>query len=100
MLTNNSLYLTDLVHKPILTDKTTRLFEDNQYCFTVRQNTNKKDIKQAIEQIFNVKVVSVNTLRQPMRKRRVGKFIGRKTLYKKAIIKLRSGDKITLFPEN
>ena len=99
MLKNNPYSFIDLVHKPILTDKTTRLLEENQYCFRVKQEANKKDIKYAIENIFNVKVIKINTLREPVKKRTVGKFTGRKTLYKKIIVKLDPQDKIILFPE-
>nr|YP_009312928.1 Ribosomal protein L23 [Helminthora furcellata]SCW21182.1 Ribosomal protein L23 [Helminthora furcellata]SCW24042.1 Ribosomal protein L23 [Helminthora furcellata] len=100
MLKNNTSRWIDLLNKPILTDKTTRLLEENQYCFTVKKEANKNDIKYAIEQMFNVKVIKINTLRQPIKTRTVGKFTGHKTLYKKAIVKLSSSDKIILFPEN
>ena len=100
MQKNNQYYLLDLLNKPILTDKTTRLLEENQYSFTVKQGANKSQIKNAIEQAFNVKVIKVNTMNQAIKKRTVGKFTGHKTLYKKAIVKLHPEDQITLFPEN
>nr|YP_009315587.1 Ribosomal protein L23 [Liagora brachyclada]SCW24245.1 Ribosomal protein L23 [Liagora brachyclada] len=100
MQKNNQYHLLDLIHQPILTDKTTRLLEENQYSFTVKQSASKADIKNAIEQAFNVKVIQVNTLKQTVKKRTVGKFTGRKTLYKKAIVKLDPKDKIILFPES
>ena len=59
----------------------------------------KPQIKAAIESLFEVKVTSVNTLNPPRKKRRVGKFIGYKAQYKKAIVTLAEGDSITLFPE-
>ena len=65
--------LIDLVKYPILTEKTIRLIEQNQYSFAVNSKANKANIKIAIEQLFDVKVVSVNTLLQPLKKRRVGK---------------------------
>nr|YP_009314359.1 Ribosomal protein L23 [Liagora harveyana]SCW22613.1 Ribosomal protein L23 [Liagora harveyana] len=100
MQKNNQHHLLDLLYQPILTDKTTRLLEENQYSFTVKQGASKTDIKNAIEQAFNVKVIQVNTLKQTVKKRTVGKFTGRKTLYKKAIVKLDPKDKIILFPES
>nr|YP_009314154.1 Ribosomal protein L23 [Izziella formosana]SCW22408.1 Ribosomal protein L23 [Izziella formosana] len=100
MQKHNKYHLLDLLNKPILTDKTTRLLEENQYSFTVKQGTNKSEIKHAIEQAFNVKVIKVNTSKQPIKKRTVGKFTGRKPLYKKAIVTLRPQDKIILFPDN
>nr|YP_009313131.1 Ribosomal protein L23 [Dermonema virens]SCW21385.1 Ribosomal protein L23 [Dermonema virens] len=100
MLKNKQSSLVDLVHKPVLTDKTTRLLEDNQYCFTVRKDANKKEIKQAIEKLFQVKIIKINTLIKPQKQRTVGKFKGKKTLFKKAIVKLHPDDQIALFPEN
>jgi len=91
--------LIDLVKYPILTEKTIRLIEQNQYSFAINSKAKKTDIKIAIEQLFDVKVVSVNTLRQPLKKRRVGKFIGTKSRHKRAIVTLASQDSITLFED-
>ena len=91
--------LLSLVKYPILTEKTIRLIEQNQYSFAVDSKSNKVDIKTAIEQLFDVKVVSVNTLLQPLKKRRVGKFIGIKSRYKRAIVTLAPQDSITLFED-
>ena len=92
--------LIDLVKYPILTEKTIRLIEQNQYSFAVNSKSNKADIKIAIEQLFDVKVVSVNTLLQPLKKRRVGKFIGAKSRYKRAIVTIAPEDSITLFEDD
>nr|YP_009315383.1 Ribosomal protein L23 [Yamadaella caenomyce]SCW23838.1 Ribosomal protein L23 [Yamadaella caenomyce] len=93
-------HLLDLIYQPILTDKTTRILEDNQYCFKVQRSANKYQIKKAIELIFSVKVIKINTLLQPAKKRTVGRFSGYRTRYKKAIVTLRAQDSITLFPDN
>ncbi len=92
--------LIDIIKYPILTDKSTQMLEDNQYCFSVTRSSRKKHIKQAIEYIFDVKVVKINTLNLPFKKRTVGRFTGMKPRYKKAIVKLKPEDKINLFPEN
>jgi large subunit ribosomal protein L23 len=92
--------LLGIVKYPILTEKTIRLIEQNQYSFAVDAKTDKTLIKDAIEQLFDVKVVSVNTSLLPVRNRRVGKFIGKKARYKRAIVKLASEDSITLFEDN
>lgn len=92
--------LIELIKYPLLTDKTTKLIEENQYSFAVSKKANKSLIKQAIEYIFQVKVKSINTSNQPHKKRRVGKFIGKKSSYKKAMITLHDGNTIKLFPEN
>lgn len=91
--------LADLVRRPIITEKATLLLEQNKYVFEVTLKATKPQIKQAIESLFDVKVNSVNTVRPPRKKRRVGKFIGYKSLYKRAIVTLAPGDSITLFPE-
>ena len=88
------------VKYPIITDKATRLLENNQYSFLVNRDSNKIKIKSEIEFLFNVKVIKVNTCRLPRRKKRVGKYIGWKPQYKKAIITLSEGDVINLFTDS
>nr|YP_010336553.1 ribosomal protein L23 [Rhodospora sordida]UNJ14959.1 ribosomal protein L23 [Rhodospora sordida] len=89
----------DTIKSPVITDKTTRLLENNQYSFLVDPKANKSLIKKSIELIFQVKVVSVNTFHMPKKKRRIGKFEGYKSHYKRAIVKLAPSDSINLFPE-
>lgn len=91
---------TQIIKYPIITDKATRLLENNQYSFIVDRYSDKITIKIAIEYLFNVKVVKVNTCRLPRKKKRVGKYIGWKPQYKKAIVSLAEGDIINLFTEN
>jgi large subunit ribosomal protein L23 len=91
--------LADLVLRPIVTEKATLLLEQNKYVFEVILKATKPEIKAAIESLFDVKVTSVNTLRPPRKKRRVGKFVGYKPQYKRAVVTLKTGDSITLFPE-
>ena len=90
----------DLIKYPIITDKATRLLELNQYTFATDIKANKEQIKSAIEYLFQVKVTAVNTYHAPIKKKRVGKFMGRKSKYKRAIITLESGNSIDLFSEN
>ena len=97
---NSSDYNTQVIKYPIITDKATRLLENNQYSFIVDRYSDKSTIKAAIEYLFNVKVNKVNTCRLPRKKKRVGKYIGWKPQYKKAIVSLREGDVINLFTEN
>jgi len=92
-------YLAVLVRRPIVTEKATLLLEQNKYVFEVIPKATKPEIKAAIESLFDVKVTRVNTLNPPRKKRRVGKFVGYKALYKRAIVTLSEGDSITLFPE-
>jgi large subunit ribosomal protein L23 len=92
--------LIDYIKYPIITDKATKLLESNQYSFAVTPQASKPDIKIAIECLFDVKVKSVNTSNLPSKQRRVGKFSGNKSQYKKAIITLNKGNSINLFSEN
>jgi large subunit ribosomal protein L23 len=89
----------DLVKYPLLTEKTIKLIEQNQYSFAVDANANKTSVKIAIEKLFDVKVISVNTSLQAVKKRRVGKFIGKKSQYKRAIVTLAPENSITLFED-
>jgi large subunit ribosomal protein L23 len=91
--------LADLILKPIITEKGTMQMELNKYVFDVLPKATKPDIKAAIESLFDVTVVKVNTLTLPRKKRRVGKFVGYKAQYKRAIVTLKDGDSIVLFPD-
>ncbi|MBF2089248.1 MAG: 50S ribosomal protein L23 [Leptolyngbya sp. DLM2.Bin15] len=91
--------LADLIRVPVITEKATLLLEDNKYVFKVAAKATKDQIKVAIEQLFDVKVVKVNTQNPPLKKRRVGRFAGYKAHYKKTVVTLAPGDSITLFPE-
>lgn len=84
---------------PVISDKATRLLEKNKYTFMVDKRANKFTIKKVIEYIFGVNVLNVNTLTVPRKKRTVGRFSGYRTQYKKAIITLKEGDTINLFPD-
>ena len=99
-VTNFSLSNTQVIKYPIITDKGTRLLENNQYSFVVDRYSDKLTIKAAIEYLFNVKVTKVNTCQLPRKKKRIGKYIGWKSQYKKAIVTLSEGDTINLFTES
>ena len=93
--------LVDIIKNPVVTEKATRLMELNQYTFDVDPRATKPMIKETIEQIFEVKVIGINTLNLPRKKRRVGKYIGFKPRYKRAIVTLEDGEPIrkVLFPD-
>lgn len=71
--------------------------EENQYSFAVDTKVSKNTIKASIESLFEVKVIAVNTCRPPKKSRRVGKFSGYRSQYKKAIVTLAEGYSIDLF---
>ena len=89
-----------VIKYPIITDKATRLLENNQYSFVVDPYSDKLTIKSAIEYLFDVKVIKINTCRLPRKKKRVGKYIGWKPQYKKAVVTLSEGDVINLFTDS
>lgn len=91
--------LPDLVRRPIVTEKATRLLEENKYVFEVVPKATKTEIKAAIEDLFEVTVVQVNTMNPPRKQRRMGRFAGHRAQYKRAVVTLAPGDSITLFPE-
>ncbi|NJK55174.1 MAG: 50S ribosomal protein L23 [Pleurocapsa sp. SU_5_0] len=91
--------LADLILKPIITEKGTIQMELGKYVFDVLPKATKPDIRAAIESLFDVTVVKVNTLTLPRKKRRVGRFVGYKAQYKRAIVTLKEGDSIALFPD-
>lgn len=98
--TNFARNQSQIIKYPIITDKATRLLENNQYSFVVDRYSDKPNIKTAIENLFNVKVIKVNTCRLPRKKKRVGKYIGWKPQYKKTIVTLAEGEIINLFTNN
>jgi large subunit ribosomal protein L23 len=91
--------LPDLIRRPIVTEKATILMEKNKYVFEVVPQATKPQIKQAIEALFDVKVKRVDTYNPPRKSRRVGKFLGYKPQYKRAIVTVADGQSIVLFPE-
>ena len=87
----------DIIIKPVVSEKSMNLLADNKYTFIVDKRTNKTEIKNAIENIFAVRVESVNTMNIKGKPKRMGRFEGKKPDRKKAIISLKPGHKIRLF---
>ena len=84
----------EIIKAPIVTEKTNNLSNENVVVFKVDKKANKTQIKQAIESKFGVKVESVNTVNVEGKKRRVGKYTGYTSSYKKAYVKLKEGSTI------
>jgi large subunit ribosomal protein L23 len=88
----------EIVRRPIITEKSSLLKESaNQYVFEVQRHANKIEIKKAVEKLFKVKVLSVAVSNMEGKKKRLGRFTGKKSDWKKAIVKLSAKDKITIF---
>ena len=88
----------NIIISPIITEKSSNQIErTNTYSFKVSINANKIEIKHAIEKIFSVKVLDVNTIRMLGKPKRLGRYSGKRPDWKKAIVTLRAGDKIADF---
>lgn len=89
--------LRDVLIRPLVTEKTTAMMQDNKYTFIVPLKANKVEIRQAVEHAFKVKVEAVNTIRVEGKVKRMGRFAGKRSDYKKAIVKLAPGERIEFF---
>ena len=86
------------IMRPIITERTSAAYQDRgEYTFEVAPDANKYTIKQAVEQLFGVKVTGVWTANQRGKEKRMGSTMGRRPNWKKAIVKLRAGDSIEIF---
>jgi len=89
----------DIIIRPVVSEKTTAGMADNKYTFLVDPRADKTQIKLAVEEIFGVRVRSVNTVRQLGKMRRMGRFTGRRPGYKKAVVTLEEGQRIKVFED-
>jgi len=87
----------DIIIRPVITEKSMDLLADNKYTFIVDRRANKTEVKNAIENIFDVRVEKVNTINYKGKPKRMGRFEGRTARRKKAIVTLKPGQKIRLF---
>lgn len=83
--------------KPWITEKTQELMSNNKYVFRLRAKVTKREAKVAVENLYGVKVESVNIVNIPQKKRRFGRFAGMKSAVRKAIVTLKKGNKIEIF---
>jgi large subunit ribosomal protein L23 len=90
--------INDIIVQPLITEKShSQLDELGAYAFVVARDANKIEIATAIEKQFNVKVKSVRTMNYAGKQKRVGKWLGRKASWKKAVVTLAKGDTIEIF---
>ena len=93
----------DLLRRPLLTETTTKAIEENKYSFEVARGCTKNEIKQAVETLFDVKVLQVNTLNPPIKRKRSRIAMGKQIIRrrgKRAVVTLREGDEIPLFDDD
>ncbi len=87
-----------VLEKPLITEKSTMMQEHgNRVMFQVNRNANKMQIKDAVQKVFNVTVLDVNTINVKPKSRRFGRHIGQTKAWKKAIVLLKEGDRIDFF---
>ncbi|HEY5727406.1 MAG TPA: 50S ribosomal protein L23 [Acidimicrobiia bacterium] len=88
----------DIILQPVVSEKSYDLIESvNTYTFEVDRRTNKTEIRQAIEQIFGVKVLAVNTINRKGKRKRTGVKVGTRSDSKRALVKLATGESIDIF---
>ncbi len=87
----------DVLIAPVVSEKSYSLLDQNKYTFIVAQDANKTEIKIAVEKVFNVKVVSVNTLNREGKSLRTRFGIGKRKDTKRAIVKVAAGQRIDIF---
>ena len=87
----------DVLIAPVVSEKSYSLLDQNKYTFIVAPDANKTEIKIAVEKVFNVKVVSVNTLNREGKSLRTRFGIGKRNDTKRAIVKVAAGQRIDIF---
>ena len=93
---NRAGFSYEVIKQPHISEKASYLAEKNQYTFEVSPNYNKKEIKNAVEGIYKVGVLSVNMIKIPAKRRRLGKTEGFRKAYRKAVVKIKEGQKIEI----
>jgi large subunit ribosomal protein L23 len=91
------MHLYEVLRRPLITEKSTALQEINKYAFEIADGANKLMIKQAVEKAFKVTVMGVNVVTVRGKAKRMGRRIVRTNPWKKAIVTLKTGDKIEFF---
>lgn len=87
----------DIIFRPVISEKTYSLLDENKYTFEVDRRANKTQIRQAIEEIFDVTVTGVNTMNRQGKRKRRGLIVGKRPDVKRAIVSVADGDEIELF---
>jgi large subunit ribosomal protein L23 len=92
-----SLHPAEVLISPVVSEKSYGQIVENRYTFKVHKNAHKTQIRQAVEELFDVKVVAVNVIKMQPKPKRRGAFRGTRPGWKKAIVELKAGDKIDIF---
>ena len=92
-----SLHPAQVLIRPVISEKSYEMITQNQYTFRVHKDAHKTQVRQAVEQLFDVKVERVNIIKVQAKPKRRGQFRGTKPGWKKAVVQLRAGDTIEIF---
>ncbi len=92
----NAKFSYEAIKRPHISEKASYLSEKNQYIFEVSPNYNKKEIKDSVEGIYKVDVLSVKVIKIPAKRRRLGRTEGFRKAYKKAVVKIKEDQKIEI----
>jgi large subunit ribosomal protein L23 len=92
-----SLHPAEILIRPVVSEKSYHQITENRYTFRVHKDAHKTQVRQAVEELFEVKVVSVNIVQMPAKPKRRGQFRGTRPGWKKAVVELKAGDKIEIF---
>ena len=92
-----SLHPAQILIKPVVSEKSYNQITENRYTFRVHPDAHKTQVRQAVEELFDVKVTAVNIVKMPSKPKRRGMIKGTKPGWKKAIVELKAGDKIEIF---
>ncbi|WP_031542217.1 50S ribosomal protein L23 [Mesoplasma photuris] len=93
------MHLTEVLKKPVLTEKSFMGHANGVYTFLVDKKANKVQIKKTFEELFEVKVESVRTMNYSGKEKRMGRFVGKTNAYKKAIITLKDGETLDILSD-
>ena len=92
-----SLHPSEVLIRPVVSEKSYEQIAQNQYTFKVHKDAHKTQVRQAVEELFDVKVTAVNIIKVPAKPKRRGMIKGTQSGWKKAIVELKAGDKIEIF---
>ena len=92
-----SLHPAEILISPVVSEKSYSQIVENRYTFKVHPDAHKTQVRQAVEELFDVKVVAVNIVQMPAKPKRRGVHSGTRPGWKKAIVEVKAGDKIDIF---
>ena len=92
-----SLHPGEILIKPVVSEKSYHQIQENRYTFKVHKDAHKTQVRQAVEELFDVTVTSVNIVKMPAKPKRRGMIKGTRSGWKKAIVEVKAGEKIDIF---